>query len=63
MKDWKNIPNLKLLNLFYDLTPTEFIDMVITEVGMVPVTSGKNIFKFFSLNFVFISSSCYFKRI
>lgn len=35
LKDWKNMPNLKLLNLVYDLTPCEFIAMVITEVGMV----------------------------
>ncbi len=35
LKNWKDIPSLKLLNLMYDLTPCEFIAMVITEVGMV----------------------------
>lgn len=35
LKNWKEIPALKLLNLMYDLTPSEFIAMVITEVGMV----------------------------
>jgi translation initiation factor eIF-2B subunit delta len=35
LKTWKDIPSLKLLNLMYDLTPCEFIAMVITEVGMV----------------------------
>ncbi len=39
LKDWKSVSSLKLLNLVYDLTPGEFIMMVITEVGMVPPTS------------------------
>jgi len=39
LKNWKDVPSLKLLNLMYDLTPSEFIAMVITEVGMVPPTS------------------------
>jgi translation initiation factor eIF-2B subunit delta len=37
--DWRDIPSLKLLNLVYDLTPMEYVDMVITEVGMTPPTS------------------------
>lgn len=40
LEGWKNRDHLKLLNLVYDLTPTEFIDMVITEMGMVPPTSA-----------------------
>eukprot|EP01112_Ceratiomyxa_fruticulosa_P006248 TRINITY_DN1703_c0_g1_i1.p1 TRINITY_DN1703_c0_g1~~TRINITY_DN1703_c0_g1_i1.p1 ORF type:complete len:683 (-),score=159.69 TRINITY_DN1703_c0_g1_i1:30-2078(-) len=39
LKDWRNNQNLKLLNLMYDLTPMEYISMVITEVGMIPPTS------------------------
>jgi len=39
LKTWKDIPSLKLLNLMYDLTSSEFIAMVITEIGMVPPTS------------------------
>jgi len=39
LQDWKSIDKLKLLNLTYDVTPTEFIMMVITEVGMIPPTS------------------------
>lgn len=39
LKDWKNLPKLKLLNLVYDVTPAEFIDMIITEHGPVPPTS------------------------
>eukprot|EP01113_Clastostelium_recurvatum_P012267 TRINITY_DN1635_c0_g1_i1.p1 TRINITY_DN1635_c0_g1~~TRINITY_DN1635_c0_g1_i1.p1 ORF type:complete len:676 (-),score=142.98 TRINITY_DN1635_c0_g1_i1:27-2054(-) len=39
LKDWQQQPALKLLNLMYDLTPMEYIAMVITEVGMIPPTS------------------------
>ena len=30
---------MKLLNLIFDLTPAQFVTMVITEVGMIPITS------------------------
>jgi translation initiation factor eIF-2B subunit delta len=39
LKDWKNKDHLKLLNLVYDLTPMDFISMVVTEVGIIPPTS------------------------
>ena len=39
LKDWRSMANLKLLNLHYDLTPIEFLTVVITEVGLVPPTS------------------------
>jgi translation initiation factor eIF-2B subunit delta len=54
LQNWKDIPSLKLLNLMYDLTPSEFIVMVVTgncienvyvfnafcvEVGLVPPSS------------------------
>jgi translation initiation factor eIF-2B subunit delta len=39
VNDWKSIDKLKLLNLLYDVTPTEFVMMVITEVGCIPPTS------------------------
>ncbi|KAJ4459474.1 putative Translation initiation factor eIF-2B subunit delta [Paratrimastix pyriformis] len=32
-------PHLQVLNLQYDVVPMQFIDMVITEVGVVPPTS------------------------
>lgn len=35
LKNWKETPSLKLLNLVYDLTPCEMIAMVVTEIGMV----------------------------
>lgn len=39
LADWKNLPNLKLLNLMYDLTPSEFVTGIVTEVGILPPTS------------------------
>lgn len=36
---WKDLSDLSVLNLVYDVTPPELITMVITEVGMVPCTS------------------------
>ncbi|XP_033104220.1 translation initiation factor eIF-2B subunit delta-like [Anneissia japonica] len=39
LNDWRNIDSLTLLNLIYDVTPPDFVDIVITEIGMVPCTS------------------------
>ena len=39
LEGWRDIPPLHLLNLVYDVTPPNFISMVITEVGMIPCTS------------------------
>ena len=36
---WEEHDSLKLLNLVYDVTPPEFVDMVVTDIGMVPCTS------------------------
>ncbi|KAJ5894324.1 hypothetical protein N7495_006015 [Penicillium taxi] len=36
LTDWKNIANLQLLNLMYDVTPAEYVDEVITELGSLP---------------------------
>ncbi|KAJ5246626.1 translation initiation factor eIF-2B subunit delta [Penicillium chermesinum] len=33
---WKDTPNLQLLNLMYDVTPAEYVDMVVTEMGSLP---------------------------
>ncbi|GJQ10109.1 hypothetical protein GpartN1_g4867.t1 [Galdieria partita] len=38
-ENWKEMKNLKVLNLYYDLTPVEFIDAVITEIGIIPPSS------------------------
>jgi len=39
LSDWRDIQQLKLLNLHYDVTPSKYITMVITEMGMIPSTS------------------------
>jgi len=39
LADWRDIPQLRLLNLRYDVTPTKFLTMVVTEAGVIPPTS------------------------
>lgn len=39
LQQWKELPNLKLLNLRYDVTPPEFVSGIVTEVGIIPPTS------------------------
>ncbi|KAK9448807.1 uncharacterized protein V1518DRAFT_418285 [Limtongia smithiae] len=39
LKDWRTQPNLKLLNIMYDLTPSEYIKKIVTEVGTLPASS------------------------
>jgi translation initiation factor eIF-2B subunit delta len=39
LSDWKTVPHLKLLHLLYDVTPSDFISAIITEVGIIPPTS------------------------
>lgn len=39
LSDWKDQPNLKLLNLMYDLTPSDFVTGIVTEVGILPPSS------------------------
>jgi Translation initiation factor 2B subunit, eIF-2B alpha/beta/delta family len=36
---WQNIDKLKLLNLSFDVTPPTSVDVVITEIGMMPCSS------------------------
>lgn len=36
LKDWKDTRNLQLLNIMYDVTPAEYVDMVVTEMGSLP---------------------------
>jgi len=37
--DWRDVPSLKLLNLSYDVTHSEFVDMIVTELGNLPPSS------------------------
>ncbi|KAM6220700.1 translation initiation factor eIF2B subunit delta [Rhynchocyon petersi] len=39
LANWQNYPSLRLLNLVYDVTPPELVDLVITELGMIPCSS------------------------
>lgn len=36
---WQDVSSLGLLNLAYDVTPPDFVDLVITDLGMIPCTS------------------------
>ncbi|KAJ5697491.1 translation initiation factor eIF-2B subunit delta [Penicillium malachiteum] len=36
LANWKETHNLQLLNLMYDATPAEYVDMVVTELGSLP---------------------------
>lgn len=39
LRDWKSLPALNILNIMYDLTPPEYINKVITELGALPPSS------------------------
>lgn len=40
LSSWREQPDLRLLNLLYDVTPSKFISLVVTEVGLIPCTSA-----------------------
>lgn len=39
LDDWASKENLQLLNLVYDVTPSDYVSMIITDYGMIPPTS------------------------
>nr|XP_046146977.1 translation initiation factor eIF-2B subunit delta-like [Oncorhynchus gorbuscha] len=39
LENWRDVISLRLLNLVYDVTPPDFVDLVITDLGMIPCTS------------------------
>ncbi|XP_078506228.1 translation initiation factor eIF2B subunit delta isoform X2 [Lissotriton helveticus] len=39
LESWNSNTSLHLLNLVYDVTPPDFVDLVITDLGMIPCTS------------------------
>ncbi|KAI7745804.1 hypothetical protein M8C21_007357 [Ambrosia artemisiifolia] len=39
LKDIADKENLQLLNLTYDLTPSDYVSMIVTDYGMIPPTS------------------------
>ncbi|KAI8059649.1 hypothetical protein BC940DRAFT_328260 [Gongronella butleri] len=45
LENWREQPNLRILNLMYDVTPSKFITLVVTEVGLIPCTSAPVIWR------------------
>lgn len=39
LQNWKTLQALNILNIMYDLTPPEYINKVITELGALPPSS------------------------
>ncbi|KAF2834082.1 IF-2B-domain-containing protein [Patellaria atrata CBS 101060] len=39
VKRWVNTPRLQMLNLLYDVTPAEYIRMIVSEYGSLPPSS------------------------
>ncbi|KAI5952700.1 tif224 [Candida jiufengensis] len=39
LQNWRKIPALNVLNIMYDLTPPEYINKVVTELGALPPSS------------------------
>jgi translation initiation factor eIF-2B subunit delta len=39
LKGWRDVPELKLLHLYYDVTPASYVSLVVCENGCLPSTS------------------------
>jgi translation initiation factor eIF-2B subunit delta len=44
-ENWKDVANLQMLNIMYDVTPAAYVSMVITEHGPLPPTSVPVVFR------------------
>ncbi|ORX62173.1 IF-2B-domain-containing protein [Hesseltinella vesiculosa] len=51
LENWREQPNLRILNLMYDVTPSKFITLVVTEVGLIPCTSAPVIWREYNEEF------------
>ena len=40
LEDWRDLSALNLLYLNYDVTPASLVDAIITEISVIPCTSG-----------------------
>ncbi|TPX35300.1 S-methyl-5-thioribose-1-phosphate isomerase [Synchytrium microbalum] len=40
LTDWRDIGQLKLLNLLYDITPAQYVSMLVCDTGCIPSTSA-----------------------
>jgi translation initiation factor eIF-2B subunit delta len=50
LSSWRDQPDLRLLNLLYDVTPSKYISLVVTEVGLIPCTSAPVVSGLFIFN-------------
>lgn len=50
LQGWKSLSSLGLLNLTYDVTASELVTMVVTEVGNIPCTSVPVILRLSQMN-------------
>lgn len=39
LTNWESLPSLTPLNIYYDVTPSELVSAVVTEVAILPCTS------------------------
>jgi translation initiation factor eIF-2B subunit delta len=46
LKKWKETPGLQILNVLFDVTPAEMINMIITEHGNLPPSSVPAVLRF-----------------
>ncbi|CEP10063.1 hypothetical protein [Parasitella parasitica] len=51
LASWRDQPDLRLLNLLYDVTPSKYITLVVTEVGLIPCTSAPVIWREYNEEF------------
>ncbi|CAO3620993.1 unnamed protein product [Mucor hiemalis] len=51
LASWRDQSDLKLLNLLYDVTPSKYITLVVTEVGLIPCTSAPVIWREYNEEF------------
>ncbi|OAD74736.1 hypothetical protein PHYBLDRAFT_132887 [Phycomyces blakesleeanus NRRL 1555(-)] len=49
--NWRDQHNLRLLNMLYDVTPSKYITLVVTEVGLIPCTSAPVIWREYNEEF------------
>ncbi|KAI8876560.1 IF-2B-domain-containing protein [Backusella circina FSU 941] len=51
LDQWRDQPDLRLLNILYDVTPSKYITLVVTEVGLIPCTSAPVIWREYNEEF------------
>ncbi|KAI9280421.1 hypothetical protein BY458DRAFT_500644 [Sporodiniella umbellata] len=51
LSTWREEPDLRLLNILYDVTPSKYISLVVTEVGLIPCTSAPVIWREYNEEF------------